>query len=112
MAHFHKGTGWVEGPSSTGQQVCVVIGVQQLHKVHALRLVGRWERGGAGGGNQAFPRETPSGVTVQPREALTGTTGITGTTGTRVPCLLSDKSCLSSQGGYMRKYTYAQPSTP
>lgn len=64
--------------------------------------------------NQAFPRET----------ALRGYSSAQGSTNRdhrdlrdlrdhRDPnALLSDKSCLSSQGGDMRKYTYAQPPPP
>lgn len=38
VSHLHKGTGRVEGPSSTGVQVGAVIVVHDLHIVHAVRL--------------------------------------------------------------------------
>lgn len=40
VAHLHKCAGRVEGPCAAGQQVRAVVGVQQLHEVHALSLVG------------------------------------------------------------------------
>lgn len=52
VAHLHKRTGWVEGPCATGQQVGVVVCMQQLHEVHAFGLVG-----GRGGDSEASPRE-------------------------------------------------------
>jgi hypothetical protein len=45
VAHLHKCTGWMEGPCATGQQVGVVIGMQQLHEVHTLSLVGSQGQG-------------------------------------------------------------------
>lgn len=53
VAHLHKRTGWVEGPCATGQQVGMVVSMQQLHEVHALGLVGRQ----GGRDDEASPRE-------------------------------------------------------
>lgn len=38
LASLDEGTDWVEGTSATGIQVGPVVGVQDLHKVHALSL--------------------------------------------------------------------------
>lgn len=38
LASLDEGTDWVEGTSATGIQVSPVVGVQDLHKVHALSL--------------------------------------------------------------------------
>lgn len=38
LACLDEGTDWVEGTSATGIQVGPVVGVQDLHKVHALSL--------------------------------------------------------------------------
>lgn len=46
VAHLQERTGGVEGPGAAGQHVGAVVGVQQLHEVHALGLAG--SRGGDG----------------------------------------------------------------
>lgn len=38
LASLDEGTDWVEGTSATGVQVGSVVGVQDLHKIHALSL--------------------------------------------------------------------------
>lgn len=49
LASLHEGTDWVEGTSAAGIQVGPVVGMEDLHKVHALGLeaegIGRqcWE---------------------------------------------------------------------
>lgn len=45
VAHLHECTGWMEGPRATGQQMGAVVGMQQLHEIHALSLVGRQGQG-------------------------------------------------------------------
>lgn len=59
LAHLHKRTDRVEGPCAAGQQVGVVVGMEQLHEVHALGLARRQ----AGSGTRRPPSgRWPEGV--------------------------------------------------
>ena len=64
LAHLHKCTDWVEGPCATGQQVGMVVGMEQLHEVHALGLARRQ----AGSGTRRPPSgRWPEGVPTRQR---------------------------------------------
>lgn len=106
LAHLHKCTDWVEGPCATGQQVGMVVGMEQLHEVHALGLARRQ----AGSGTRRPPSgRWPEGVPARQRCPHPFFFGASAQASTNVgdtdPGALGDKPGppTSPQNGFMEK---------
>lgn len=59
LAGLHEGANGVEGTGAAGVQVGPVVGVQDLHEVHALGLGAEGRGGGSAGAAPRHPPGTP-----------------------------------------------------
>lgn len=107
VAHLQERTGRVEGPSAAGQHVGAVVGVQQLHEVHALGLAGsqggmvRPPRGVAFRGSRSPAHPTFSFLLHQLRQVPACAPGTWG------PSVTSPAQPTSQQNGYPGKQRFA-----